>query len=207
MHNRSLWLLLGIAAISVASMGSATAAQAYIDPPVKLGAEPAHLKSMTELLLENSPRQVEGVGSGAGSEALYETQTETSPDFDLAVEDEIESEVPELLSRTKVWRWGFLDPLDFPVLPAAGSFWVGWEIGSTIWATFFGESPDDPEIAGIQGVANRWYPKAAGQWIVSDSSGLLIAPEWGLAGYNREFGVGTIVDSGKCQQLLHGDGI
>jgi hypothetical protein len=61
-------LMVAIAAILVC--GFASQAYAYTDPPLKLGVDPANLEATAEALVEGSPRKIEGISSGASSEAI-----------------------------------------------------------------------------------------------------------------------------------------
>lgn len=179
----------------------ASTAQAYVDPPVKLGAESANLPDTAGLIVENSPRKISGVESNAATEALYKAETETSPNFDQAVSSELDSEVENLLVKPKVWDWGLAPEITVGL----GGGWLGWEIGSAIWATFFKEEePLEPELHWD----NEWYPTRPGQLLLSTVAGNIYAPDWGfVGGRNTGLGVGHITESGECERVIEGDGI
>jgi hypothetical protein len=198
---------LGIAAIAVAALAISLSfvgtANAFEDPPIKLGAESANLESSAQYLLENSPRKISGIEPTSASEALYDTVTAPSPTADPLVQDELETEVPSLLQKVGVWSWSKVPELAVGV--AAG--YVGWEIGSAIWGTFFEESPEP--VSGIAAPADRWFVTTPSELTLSGGAGNIYTPNtWGMRGMNHwSPSSGTETDTGACETELYGAGV
>jgi hypothetical protein len=181
----------------------AASASAFEDPPVKLGAEAANLESSAQYLLENSPRKISGIESTAASEALYDTVTTPPPTADPLVKDELATEVPSLLNRLLVWSWNKAPE----IAAGAAAGYAGWKIGSAIWGMFFEES-SEAEGAFNAHLADRWFVVDPANWLLSDSTGNVYAPGWGLQGVNHwSPASGDITDNGACETELYGDGI
>lgn len=177
-------------------------ASALTDPPVKLGAETGNLEASAQYLLENSPRKISGIEPTAQSEALYKTVTEPPPGADALVQDELESETPSLLKTVGAWVWNKVPE----VAVAAGGGWAGWEIGSAIYGAFFEESGEAGGGA-LSYPADRFQVVDPEHWMLSDSSGEIYPPAWGMRGFNHLYsGSGYISDTGTCELELYGDG-
>jgi hypothetical protein len=192
-------LLLGVAAAFL--LAAASPAVAFTDPPIKLALEPGNIEAAESLLLEDSPRKIPGVETTVTSVEGYEDFIAPPPEASSAAQTELESaEVPELLADSSTWTWAALPELAV----AAGGFWAGWEIGSTVWGVFFGES--EPKAEKVSFEANQWESHKPGELMLSDGSGNVYAPSFGFTGHRGPVREGAVTDTGYCERELFGDG-
>jgi hypothetical protein len=201
-YGRSLaCLAVVLTSTSLLALLFASTASAYIDPPVKLALEPENLELAESLLLEDSPRKVPGVEPTVEAQRGYKDLVEPPPDESPTVEADLGStEVPDLLAKTSVWDWDYLPPLTV----ALAGFWAGWEIGSTVWGAFFGES--EPKIENVAYEATEWVPGPPGWRLLSGPGGDIYSPDWGFRGHNGSTYNGTMTDTGECETELYGEG-
>lgn len=183
----------------------AGSAAGYVDPPVKLGLNAEHLSASAGWLNETSPRKTSGFTPTSSTEQVYQGSTETSPDFDTGVSEELDSETTTLVEDTGLWDWGLAPE----VAVGLGGGYAGWEIGSAIYGVFFGEATE--EGGGektVSSLADRWTVYRPGQGMYSDPSGNSYSPAWGLRGENHQKGAQAwTTNTGNCEQILYGDGV
>jgi hypothetical protein len=195
------WLRLPLVlCVAVAMLLVPVAAQAYSDPPVKLGTQSQYLPDSTGWAATNSPRAIPGVDPSSVAESWYLEEWEASAEFDLATSAELHSELDSLLLETGAWDWGVLPQL----AAGAAAGWVGWQIGSAVWGIFFEDA--SPSGSGTPRLANQWIPERPGSVLLSDGSGNATAPAWGLGGFSSSGPPGRITNTGACEIELYGDG-
>ncbi|HVO55420.1 MAG TPA: hypothetical protein VMT37_13495 [Solirubrobacterales bacterium] len=191
------------AIVALIALIFAASASAFEDPPVKHGVEAEHIQATTDLLNELSPRKAEGFEPSYLSEELFEEATEAGAALSPVVTSELRNESSSLIKKVGLWAWDYAPAITV----GAGGFWAGWEIGSFVYGEFFEESEAGGSGGTLSYPADRWRVVPPGYGMLSDNSGTVKSPGWGLEGYNHEEGsVGVETDTGGCEHVLYGDG-
>jgi hypothetical protein len=197
---RLLALILTIGTFALLAPGSASAFQ---DPPVKLGTQPQYLPDSTQYVAANSPRTIPGVDPSGTGEDWYAEEFSNSPEFDAAASTELQSESASLLSRTAAWSWDVAPE----VTVAAGSLWVGYQIGSKIYGLFSdsGSAPS-PGYQSYAYFADHLKLERPGTQLLSDQTGNVYTPSWGVWVHDTHQLAGTETDTHACEYIEWGGG-
>jgi hypothetical protein len=186
-------LILTAGAFALLVPGSASA---YTDPPVKLGTQPQYLPDSEGLVAAGTPRTLP-VPPKPG---WYEAQEATSSEFDVAASTELESESASLIARVGAWGW----ELAPPVAVSAVGLGAGYLIGTKIYGLF---SDSGPAPTGSNTYfADHWQLVKPGSMLLSDATGNVYAPSWGVWEYNSSVYSGKITDTHACETILWGSG-
>jgi hypothetical protein len=179
-------------------------ASAYQDPPVKLGTQPQYLPDSTNYVAANSPRPIPGVDPPSTTgQSWYQALWKDSPEFDPEILQALRQESESLLKRAGRWAWERA-PVLGRISAAAGSFYVGYQIGTKIYGLLHNDPGPPPSQAYF---ADNWQLVAPGQMLLSDATGNTYAPSWGVWEYSTNLQVGRITDPPpNCQNTLWGSG-